>query len=309
MDDPRQVTSTALSRVSSPSDEFKFPMGSASRTSFKISRRPSGCSSQSHSHGHSYSQSYYHNNAHSAITPLSASLPYQPAMIPTAAQADQRIVVRRAAPNLMNIASLLSDDSDSSASEIASRRRVSAHLVRSPVSVAADRQLISSSQPFSADLAPTSNWSSLNQLAVQETSPAFRPSPAGQVNLLAAVGVADGDPHSRSLLAPLSRPCNVAEMLPPSQVHLRGPLDNVSSEARRKVKAKQLPPKRREESDNKVNIDCCVCWAVPRNMLFLPCRHLCACEGCSSATCGTALLLSMCPVCRVQINSRIKVFM
>ena len=42
--------------------------------------------------------------------------------------------------------------------------------------------------------------------------------------------------------------------------------------------------------------ECCVCLSEPSNCLFLPCRHLKTCMGCSQK-------LSLCPVCRAKIVS------
>lgn len=50
-----------------------------------------------------------------------------------------------------------------------------------------------------------------------------------------------------------------------------------------------------------VNPMCCVCDDAPKCVLFLPCKHVCACEACHAR-------LQACPLCRVAIVSRHKVF-
>lgn len=42
-----------------------------------------------------------------------------------------------------------------------------------------------------------------------------------------------------------------------------------------------------EESDS-----CCICMDGPKNVVFLPCRHLCCCQGCGP-------LCKLCPICRL----------
>lgn len=44
---------------------------------------------------------------------------------------------------------------------------------------------------------------------------------------------------------------------------------------------------------------CCICMEAPRQVLFLPCRHVCCCEGCSHQ-------LERCPVDRISIAEQIR---
>lgn len=46
---------------------------------------------------------------------------------------------------------------------------------------------------------------------------------------------------------------------------------------------------------------CCVCYDEKRNCVFLPCRHLVACEECASK-------VDYCPVCRLQIIGTVKTY-
>lgn len=49
------------------------------------------------------------------------------------------------------------------------------------------------------------------------------------------------------------------------------------------------------EDENK---NCCVCLSNPKDTLLLPCKHLCACFGCSEH-------IIECPLCRKPIESKI----
>jgi len=44
---------------------------------------------------------------------------------------------------------------------------------------------------------------------------------------------------------------------------------------------------------------CIVCSELAKTVLFLPCRHLCTCESCSSQ-------LSLCPICRAVISEKVR---
>lgn len=46
---------------------------------------------------------------------------------------------------------------------------------------------------------------------------------------------------------------------------------------------------------------CVVCWDADKSVLFLPCRHLCACKACSDKS-------SDCPLCRQPILEKTSVF-
>lgn len=48
---------------------------------------------------------------------------------------------------------------------------------------------------------------------------------------------------------------------------------------------------------------CSICFTNERNILFLPCRHLCTCGDC-----GLNSHLIACPICRNLLDSRIVVF-
>jgi E3 ubiquitin-protein ligase MUL1 len=48
---------------------------------------------------------------------------------------------------------------------------------------------------------------------------------------------------------------------------------------------------------------CAICHEEPKDTLFLPCRHMCACSGCSQQLVGAR---ARCPVCRSAIDQRIE---
>lgn len=52
------------------------------------------------------------------------------------------------------------------------------------------------------------------------------------------------------------------------------------------------------------SMECCICMSSTRSVLFMPCKHLCCCEPC-----GLAERLTLCPMCRLRIKSRMKIFM
>jgi hypothetical protein len=65
-----------------------------------------------------------------------------------------------------------------------------------------------------------------------------------------------------------------------------------------------------EDDDEDINLEgesvgrgtsCCICVEQHRECVFLPCRHLCACEECSK-------LLDECPVCRQPIVEKITIY-
>jgi len=64
-----------------------------------------------------------------------------------------------------------------------------------------------------------------------------------------------------------------------------------AEEARAKVEADQLQKEKKEETE------CVICFENERNMVFVPCGHLCACE-----TCVPTLRDNLCPICRKEGN-------
>mmetsp|Transcript_40780 Transcript_40780/g.95275 ORF Transcript_40780/g.95275 Transcript_40780/m.95275 type:complete len:191 (+) Transcript_40780:215-787(+) len=46
---------------------------------------------------------------------------------------------------------------------------------------------------------------------------------------------------------------------------------------------------------------CCVCQAEPKRVIFMPCRHLCACARCAAR-------LVDCPICRSHVAERIEIY-
>jgi hypothetical protein len=48
---------------------------------------------------------------------------------------------------------------------------------------------------------------------------------------------------------------------------------------------------------------CCVCMEGERQVLLMPCRHLCVCRGCSEDE-----RLKDCPICRSEIRERMVVY-
>lgn len=54
---------------------------------------------------------------------------------------------------------------------------------------------------------------------------------------------------------------------------------------------------------------CVVCKDQDRNIVLQPCSHLCICQDCSEAkTAWGAHLLVECPLCRIQITQRQRIY-
>jgi len=77
-----------------------------------------------------------------------------------------------------------------------------------------------------------------------------------------------------------------------------------SEELERKNREEKL---QRHASDKKEfkkeerKIDCSVCMEESRQILFVPCGHVVTCVGCSEQ-------VEICPMCRAQINSRMRAY-
>jgi hypothetical protein len=72
------------------------------------------------------------------------------------------------------------------------------------------------------------------------------------------------------------------------------------TEAQQEIKAHEQDVRIIEDLHEEKN--CIICMDQLREMLYLPCKHLCVCSGCDTA-------LEKCPVCAQEITERQKVFM
>lgn len=70
-------------------------------------------------------------------------------------------------------------------------------------------------------------------------------------------------------------------------------------------------PAVRKDADASSSLECCICLSAARCMLFMPCKHLCACEACGAdhQPDSGRKPLEHCPMCRLRIKSRIKVYL
>jgi len=50
---------------------------------------------------------------------------------------------------------------------------------------------------------------------------------------------------------------------------------------------------------------CVVCLEVIKNVVFLPCKHLCTCSKCALTILKSS---NACPICRTKIQSHLEVF-
>lgn len=64
------------------------------------------------------------------------------------------------------------------------------------------------------------------------------------------------------------------------------------------------PGSRPQSSSTTGEVECALCLHRPRDVLFLPCRHICCC-----ATCAAKLPQRVCPTCRATVESQIEVFL
>jgi hypothetical protein len=53
---------------------------------------------------------------------------------------------------------------------------------------------------------------------------------------------------------------------------------------------------------------CVVCLCERKSRVLLPCRHLCACDGCAAALAAAPPARALCPVCRAPIEGTFSVF-
>lgn len=69
--------------------------------------------------------------------------------------------------------------------------------------------------------------------------------------------------------------------------------------------ALQLQQQKPVASTTHGELDCCICLAASKCVLLLPCKHLCVCEVCGLNTPS----VSHCPICRIRIKQRMKVYL
>ena len=69
------------------------------------------------------------------------------------------------------------------------------------------------------------------------------------------------------------------------------------------ARAAQAPPTSTLDDDDESKL-CVICMEGKKDVLVMPCRHLCLCKACSSNT-----ALTECPICRTAIVSTIAVFL
>lgn len=51
----------------------------------------------------------------------------------------------------------------------------------------------------------------------------------------------------------------------------------------------------------RLKYECNICFENHKNILFLPCKHLCCCESCAKK-------VNLCPMCNTKINSKEKIY-
>ena len=88
---------------------------------------------------------------------------------------------------------------------------------------------------------------------------------------------------------------------------LEAEIDNIQGKVREEREARIVKMQtaaedaRRQEKESKL---CVVCCEKEKSCLFLPCKHLCCCEGCA-----TDRRLTQCPICRKDIDDTVSIFL
>ena len=81
------------------------------------------------------------------------------------------------------------------------------------------------------------------------------------------------------------------------EARLEAALDQIRREHKRRLVS--------EKSRLRASLDqntCAVCLEAPKCIMFDPCNHICACEGCGAK-------VSKCPLCQIDVRSRVKVYL
>jgi hypothetical protein len=68
------------------------------------------------------------------------------------------------------------------------------------------------------------------------------------------------------------------------------------------VREIELKKNKKNSKDTESLDDCIFCMSAKKNIVFIPCGHLCVCEGCS-------VNIKQCPMCRNKCTEKQKVFL
>ena len=67
-------------------------------------------------------------------------------------------------------------------------------------------------------------------------------------------------------------------------------------------KLSEKKPKTLKDEDENDEMKCVICLENNKCYIFMPCKHVCCCEGCSKN-------IKQCPMCRKNIESGFKIFL
>mmetsp|Transcript_8643 Transcript_8643/g.20343 ORF Transcript_8643/g.20343 Transcript_8643/m.20343 type:complete len:209 (+) Transcript_8643:3-629(+) len=90
-----------------------------------------------------------------------------------------------------------------------------------------------------------------------------------------------------------------------AETDLESLLHRVRAQKQKRLERQLWSAERRHAQESRGRQDledeqaCVICSDAPRGILFLPCRHLCACPECSP-------VLASCPICRVPIARQVE---
>ena len=93
----------------------------------------------------------------------------------------------------------------------------------------------------------------------------------------------------------------------PDEKHLESNADSPSASGFNSATAPVAPvttpsPTQQENvGDIDEENECCICMDARRQLVFLPCGHVCCCRACGEP-------IAVCPLCRVQIDQKINIF-
>jgi hypothetical protein len=122
------------------------------------------------------------------------------------------------------------------------------------------------------------------------------------------------NPSDARLLLQQDSVCPPSEHKQPSQPIVRLPISQLQQipvpsffpQQKSLLDTSNLQAKKVSSASGGENFDCCICLSATKCILFLPCKHLCVCEDCGMMKSPP---ISHCPICRLRIKNRMKVYM
>lgn len=155
----------------------------------------------------------------------------------------------------------------------------------------------------SADVALGAKATDLGLFVTRAASAPEAQPPAGSLRGLGLADLLDGPPDAEGIEARLARAGD--EQLLVMEAQLESQLAMLRAHRQQRLEKQLQSVRRRHEAEQKERASleddqcCIICARSMRCVLFLPCRHLCACRECAAG-------LALCPICRAPIQSPIQ---